>query len=221
MAAIVHRKASRGIRASQKQKRLAAEKGASDLDSGPVPEVAFTAYEEDSRVRKTMGKAADALQAAEVSEPSAPMSRTKRLKLIWNAGYTLFEVKLRVKIKLLYSFLQMLSLFGLCFQVSWPTEYEVVVRQVNQAVNLMPIGPIAVSCGIGFRWTWHHTLLLKTAAASGASPSPPPPPSSARGTRGGSARTPRPRASARSPPAARAHREAPRARGRPRRRATA
>ena len=81
MAAIV-RKASRGIRASRKQKRLAAEKGASDLDSGPVPEVAFTAYEEDSRVRKTMGKAADALQAYEVSEPSAPLSRTKRVKLI-------------------------------------------------------------------------------------------------------------------------------------------
>ena len=168
MAAIVHRKASRGIRASRKQRRLAAEKGASDLDSGPVPEVSFTAYEEDSRVRKTMGKAADALQAAEVSEPSASMSRTKRVKLIWNAGYTLFEVKLRVKIKLLYSFLQMLSLFGLCFQVSWPTEYEVVVRQVNQAVNLMPIGPIAVSCGIGFRWTWHHTLLLKTLAPTAA-----------------------------------------------------
>ena len=168
MAAIVHRKASRGIRASRKQRRLAAEKGASDLDSGPVPEVSFTAYEEDSRVRKTMGKAADALQAAEVSEPSAPLSRTKRMKLIWNAGYTLFEVKLRVKIKLLYSFLQMLSLFGLCFQVSWPTEYEVVVRQVNQAVNLMPIGPIAVSCGIGFRWTWHHTLLLKTLAPTAA-----------------------------------------------------
>ena len=34
-----------------------------------------------------------------------------------------------------------LSIFGLCFQVDWPEEYEVVVRDINAIINLNLVGP--------------------------------------------------------------------------------
>ena len=76
---------------------------------------------------------------------------------------------LKVKVSLTVAFLQILGIFGLCFQVDWPDEYEVVVRDVNALMNLNPIGPVSAACVFpGFRWTWHHTLLLKTAGTTAA-----------------------------------------------------
>ena len=74
---------------------------------------------------------------------------------------------LKVKVSLTVAFLQILGIFGLCFQVDWPDEYEVVVRDVNALMNLNPIGPVSAACVFPrFRWTWHHTLLLKTAGTT-------------------------------------------------------
>ena len=62
---------------------------------------------------------------------------------------------LKVKVSLTVAFLQILGIFGLCFQVDWPDEYEVVVRDVNALMNLNPIGPVSAACVFpGFRWTW-------------------------------------------------------------------
>ena len=51
----------------------------------------------------------------------------------------------QVKFRLLFQLYQMLSLFGLCFQVDWPSEYEAVTQEVGAVVNLDVLGPMAVS----------------------------------------------------------------------------
>ena len=41
------------------------------------------------------------------------------------------------------------------------------MRDVNALMNLNPIGPVSAACVFPrFRWTWHHTLLLKTAGTT-------------------------------------------------------
>jgi hypothetical protein len=69
---------------------------------------------------------------------------------------------LSAKSKILWSMLQMLSLLGICFGVDWPPNYEAVVADTKDVINLNFLRVVAVSCFQ--RWTWHETLLLRTLA---------------------------------------------------------
>ena len=94
-------------------------------------------------------------EAKELAKEAAKKSKRRAVKWMSKGAPAL-----RSKVKLTFAFLQVLSIFGLCFQVDWPTEYEVVIRDVNAVVNLSPVGPVAASCIFpGFQWNWHHTLL--------------------------------------------------------------
>ena len=93
--------------------------------------------------------------------------QTSKLRSFVSAATLTFDKKLRVKIKVTVAYFQVLGIFGLCFRVDWPEDYERFVREVNVIANLNPIGPVAASCVLGTPWTWHHTLLLKTAGTVG------------------------------------------------------
>ena len=113
------------------------------------------------RDAKAKAKAAASDPRVKEAKMKALRAKENTLKLV-NEAKTLYEESLFVKVKLTLGFLQLLGIFGLAFQVSWPPEYEVVVREADAIVNLSPIGPVSPACIFpGYRWTWHHTMVLK------------------------------------------------------------
>ena len=85
-------------------------------------------------VMVTLGAVVGAAKVAE--KDSAKAKKEAKEKAIAKAkkAQALFESSLQVKVKLTVAFLQMLGIFGLCFEVTWPPEYEVVIRDVNALV---------------------------------------------------------------------------------------
>ena len=125
-----------------------------------------------AKKRRTERATRAAMEAGAVSAGSEHGARSKRpsaTKRLWTAVKAVYErmhVAVAPKVKIVWSMLQMLSLLGICFGVQWPAQYEQVVDEVSEAVNLNVLNLVNVGCFQ--RWTYHSTLLLRTLAPTAA-----------------------------------------------------
>ena len=149
--------AKQEVEAAEEEAETVGRRKEGEAEEGEAEEGAAEEGETEARNAKRTSRRMSASKQL-VREKAALAAKTAK------AARNAFQQSLQMKMFLTVAFMQMLGVFGLSFQVDWPEEYDVVVREVNAVMNLNAIGPVAAACIFpGFRWTWHYTLLVQSA----------------------------------------------------------